>query len=104
MEIQFNIMKDHELIKVLTRLKKKQVENETIECKKAESNYDFNKLGKYFSALSNEANLKSKTEAWLIFGIDDGTKAITGTKYRKDPKKLHSLKEEIANHTTISDK
>ena len=33
-------------------------ENEWAEFKKAKDGYDFEKLGKYFSALSNEANLK----------------------------------------------
>jgi ATP-dependent DNA helicase RecG len=31
-----------------------QAENEIVEFKEANTNYDFNKLGKYFSALSNE--------------------------------------------------
>ena len=32
-------------------------EDEVVEFKKAENNFDFDDLGKYFSALSNEANL-----------------------------------------------
>lgn len=32
-------------------------ENEEVEFKKAERSFDFDDLGKYFSALSNEANL-----------------------------------------------
>lgn len=32
-------------------------ENEVVEFKKAERNFDIDDLGKYFSALSNEANL-----------------------------------------------
>ncbi len=32
-------------------------ENEVVEFKKAERNFDTDDLGKYFSALSNEANL-----------------------------------------------
>lgn len=31
-------------------------ENEVVEFKEAKNTYDFIKLGKYFSALSNEAN------------------------------------------------
>ncbi len=38
-------------------------ENEIVEFKEAKIQYDFNKLGKYFSALSNEANLKGKRAA-----------------------------------------
>jgi ATP-dependent DNA helicase RecG len=33
-------------------------ENEVVEFKEAKNGYDFTKLGKYFSALCNEANLK----------------------------------------------
>ena len=43
-------------------------ENEVVEFKKAENSFDFDDLGKYFSALSNEANLRDKGFAWLVFG------------------------------------
>lgn len=33
---------------------------ETIEFKEAKSNYDTDKIGKYFSVLSNEVNLKQQ--------------------------------------------
>ncbi len=33
-------------------------ESEIVEFKKAESNFDFDELGRYLSALSNEANLR----------------------------------------------
>ena len=35
-------------------------ESEIVEFKKAESNFDFDELGRYFSALSNEANLRER--------------------------------------------
>ena len=37
-----------------------QYENEVVEFKKAENSFDFDDLGKYFSALSNEANTRGK--------------------------------------------
>lgn len=46
-------------------------ENEILEYKEAKEQFDLNKLGKYFSALSNEANLIGKREAWLVFGVKD---------------------------------
>ncbi|MDE6768208.1 MAG: ATP-binding protein, partial [Muribaculaceae bacterium] len=46
-------------------------ESEEVEFKKAEINFDFDDLGKYFSALSNEANLRGLEFAWLIFGYDE---------------------------------
>jgi ATP-dependent DNA helicase RecG len=75
-------------------------ENELTEFKEAKTQYDFNKLGKYFSALSNEANLKNKSSAWLVFGIRDKDKHIVGSKFRTKGSDLQSLKAEIANHTT----
>jgi len=71
-------------------------EAELLEFKEAKENYDFKKLGKYFSALSNEANLLGREDAWLIFGIKDD-KTVVGTKYRANSEALHSLKNEIAN-------
>lgn len=40
-------------------------ENEVVEFKKAETNFDIDELGKYFSALSNEANLREHEFAWI---------------------------------------
>ena len=75
-------------------------ENETVEFKEAKENFDFNTLGKYFSALSNEANLQGVRCGWLVFGVHDKTRGVVGTSYRNDPKKLQSLKHEIAQKTT----
>ena len=72
-------------------------ENEVVEFKEARSNYHFNDIGKYFSALSNEANLRGLQEAWLIFGISDDKK-ILGTDFRKQGG-LQNLKKEIINGT-----
>jgi len=74
-------------------------ENEILEYKEAKNQYDFDKLGKYFSALSNEANLIGKSDAWLVFGVKDD-KSVVGTNFRTDAKSLHNLKAEVANHTT----
>ena len=74
-------------------------EMELLEFKEAKSNYDFKKLGKYFSALSNEGNLLGKNEAWLIFGVKDN-KTIVGTNYRADAQSLQALKNEIANKSS----
>ena len=51
-------------------------ENEVVEFKEARTNYSFNDIGKYFSALSNEANLRGLQEAWLIFGISDDKRYV----------------------------
>lgn len=72
-------------------------ENEIVEFKEAKLNYSFKEIGMYFSALSNEANIRDKKEAWLIFGIDN-KKNIIGTEYRKNGG-LQDLKKEIVNGT-----
>ena len=77
-------------------------ENETVEFKEAKENFDFHTLGKYFSALSNEANLQGVRCAWLVFGVHDKTRKIIGTSYREDSKKLQSLKHELAQKTTAN--
>ena len=74
-------------------------ETEVLEFKEAKKDFDFRKLGKYFSALSNEANLLDKKEAWLIFGVGDD-KTIVGTNYRGSSDSLQSLKNELANKTS----
>jgi ATP-dependent DNA helicase RecG len=74
-------------------------ETEWVEFKEAKNNYDFDDLGKYFSALNNEANLKGEPWAWLVFGIKDKPKTIVGSNYRPTRKHLDSLKKEIANLT-----
>lgn len=74
----------------------KHPENEVVEFKKADKGKDFDDVGKYFSALSNEANLRGRHYAWLIFGIDDKTHAATGTRvqFPKD------YKQQIGHHAT----
>ncbi len=84
----------------LDHLRLQTSETEVLEFKEAKNTYDFNKLGKYFSALSNEANLLGKEDAWLVFGIKDKDKSIVDTQFRTDTAKLQSLKAEIANKTT----
>lgn len=75
-------------------------ENEVVEFKKAENSFSFDELGKYFSALSNEANLRDKDFAWLIFGVHDKTREILGTSYKNGMKSLQKLKYDLSQHTT----
>lgn len=89
-----------ELKHTLQKLRNLTAENEVAEFKEAKNSYDFGKLGKYFSALSNEANLKGKACAWLVFGVENKRHQIVGTQFRSQRKDLDSLKSEIANKTT----
>ena len=75
-------------------------ENEVVEFKQASTDYDTDKIGEYFSALSNEANLRGAERAWLVFGIDNKTRTVVGSDYRLDVERLHSLKHQIAQATS----
>ena len=75
-------------------------ESEVVEFKKAENSFDFDDLGKYFSALSNEANLRGLDFAWLIFGYDEKKHEIVGTSYKNGESALNNLKHDFAQHTT----
>ncbi|MBR4532821.1 DeoR family transcriptional regulator [bacterium] len=75
-------------------------ETETVEFKEAKETFAFDDLGKYFSALSNEANLHNEKYAWLVFGVEDKKHNIVGTNYKNDDKSLLALKEEMGKQTT----
>lgn len=77
-------------------------ENEVVEFKQAGNDYDTDKIGEYFSALSNEANLRSADRAWLVFGINNKTRAVVGSDYRMETERLQSLKNQIAQATEPS--
>ena len=63
-------------------------ENEVVEFKEAKNSFDVNELGKYFSALSNEANLRGTDFAWLVFGVADKTREIVGTSFKNSEQSL----------------
>ena len=58
-----------DLLAVLQNLVALRTETEWVEFK--EDGVDFELIGRYVSALSNEANLNGKSEGWLIFGVTD---------------------------------
>lgn len=62
---------------LLDRLLKEPLEAEWLEFKLNLS--DVEEIGQYVSALSNSAMLAGKDRAFLVFGIEDGTRARLGT-------------------------
>ena len=82
---------DNQRVKEIVVELLKRPENEVVEFKEAKSSYDFKTIGKYFSALSNEANLRQKKEAWLLFGVNND-RCIVSTQYRNTGT-LQSLKK-----------
>ena len=77
-------------------------ENETVEFKEARGSYDTDKIGRYFSALSNEANLRSQQTGWLVFGVSETRERhLVGTNFKKgDRALLEKFKYEIARFST----
>ena len=73
-------------------------ENEVVEFKKASSDYSTDDIGKYFSALANEANLRGADAGWLVFGISNKTRGAVGTDYRPQTERLQQLKMQIAQN------
>lgn len=71
-------------------------ESEVVEFKQAGGEYDTDKIGEYFSALSNEANLRGSDRARLVFGVSDKTRSVVGSSYRPESVRLHGLKMQVA--------
>ena len=90
-------MEQNELTQLLTRLIATW-ENEVVEFKQAGSDYSTDKIGEYFSALANEANLRGVESGWLIFGVNNKTRGVVGTDYRQSHDRLQSLKMQIAEN------
>lgn len=72
-------------------------ESEVCEFKRAGDAFGTDDIGRYFSALANEANLRGADSAWLVFGVSDNG-IIVGTDYRREKERLHSLTMQIAGN------
>ncbi len=68
-------------------------ETEWLEFK--ENNTKPDEIGEYISALSNSAALAEKKHGYLVFGVNDQTKAIVGTSFK--PKTAKVGNEELEN-------
>lgn len=77
-------------------------ENEVVEFKQAGNDYNTDAIGEYFSALCNEANLRGAERAWLVFGVNNKSRAVVGTHYRPERERLDSLKGQMAQGTEPS--
>lgn len=78
-------MNSQELAALLERLRGEPHETEWLEFKS--SHYEPQVLGEYLSALSNAACLAGKPRGYLVFGVQDQTHAVVGTRF--DP---HAVK------------
>ena len=93
--------KDIEYYEILEMLMERW-EYEIVEFKEAKGGFDTDKIGRYFSAISNEANLRQQQYGWLIFGVGEKNKIkqVVGTSYKKGDKSLlERFKYEISKYT-----
>lgn len=102
-------VKDVEYYEILENLMKCW-EYEIVEFKEAKGGYDTDKTGRYFSAISNEANLHQQQYGWLIFGVGEQNKIkqIVGTSFKKGDKSLlerfkYEISRDTANGMTFYD-
>ena len=83
-------------------------ETEWLEFKEARKGFDNDALGRYISALSNEANLLKIESGWLILGVKDkinpatGSRSVVGSLYAESADHLNSVKLQVLNHTSPS--
>jgi ATP-dependent DNA helicase RecG len=82
---------------ILNRLLTATVETEVLEFKEAKNTYSKDKLGQYFSALGNEANLRGRSCAYLLFGVRND-RTVVGTSI--SDAQLNEFKKEMADHTS----
>lgn len=77
-------------------------EYEIVEFKEAKGQYSEEKIGQYFSAISNEANLKQQQYGWFVLGVSEQKeKTPVGTGFKKGaPILLEKFKYDIARNVT----
>ena len=86
-------MTDIELRDLLTFLTQEFSENEWVEYK--HNFHSKEEIGERISALSNSACLNNKAFAYLIYGVEDGTRKIIGTDFHALSKKVGNEELEI---------
>lgn len=83
----------NELPGILNELRKLPRETEWVEFK--HNNAEPEEIGEYLSALANAAALTGKVHAWLVWGLDNDTHDIVGTRFNPANAKMGN--EELEN-------
>ena len=97
-----------ELLLELDELRALPAETEWLEFKEAPQNIDIEELGRYVSALANEANLHGRRCGWIILGVKDrrdarsGLRPIVGSTFKSSAAAMNALKLHIAQGTSPS--
>jgi ATP-dependent DNA helicase RecG len=92
----------------LDLLRAMPAETEWLDFKEARQSFDIDDLGRYVSALSNEANLQARRCGWLILGVKDrrdgqsGLRPIVGSSFKTGVAAMNGLKRQIAEGTAPS--
>ena len=87
-------MDNTELIKLVDELRALPKENEWVEFKSGNATTN-ERFGMYISAISNAACIHNNPFGYLVFGIDDATHAVEGTKFRFQKRKEGNSELEI---------
>jgi len=74
-----------QLVSLVNQLRDEPHETEWLEFK--ENHYEPQLLGEYLSALANSAYLHWKPKGYLVFGIEDKTHEVKGTRFNPAKKK-----------------
>ncbi len=93
-------MTEQEMTGLLSRLISNW-EDEVVEFKSGGKGFSSDEIGKYFSALSNEANLRGLEAAWLVFGVHNKTRKIIGTELIDYIGKFNGLTRKQINDNMI---
>lgn len=72
-------MNSHDVIALVDRLRALPTETEWLEFKR--NHAEPQEVGEYLSALANEASLGNQPRGYLVFGIDDTTHDVVGTRF-----------------------
>ncbi len=97
-----------ELLAELEQLRALPAETEWLEFKEAPQHIDIEEVGRYVSALANEANLHGRRCGWLILGVKDrrdaqsGLRPIVGSTFKAGAAAMNGLKLHIAQGTSPS--
>ena len=81
---------------LITELRKLPAETSWVEFKENDCNPE--EIGEYISSLSNTAALNDKTNAYIVWGIEDGTHRVVGTEFK--PGRAKKGNENLENWLT----
>lgn len=83
-------------------------ETEWLEFKEAKNSFAIDDLGRYVSALANEANFLQRDAGWLVFGVKDrvdpstGLRPVVGSRMAATAAELNEIKRQITSQTSPS--